>query len=91
MTDQEKVIVQKAFVLLPPLHQRTLKIHLKSISVLDDMPNTALTVTLNSRDSSRKYHIAIRAAILKPSISEWLTEKETSCFDTTGGKFNIAV
>jgi hypothetical protein len=99
LTADEHLIVAKAFSLLPPLHQRILKTHLRSISFLDDMPNTALTSTLNADESFRLYHITIRAAILKQTVSEWLTEKERTCFEADsslqifveGGSLNALV
>lgn len=81
MTQEENKLVKEAFEMLPPLHQRVLKEHLKSISFLDNMPNTALTSKIGSETPNRLYHITFRAAILKQNVSEWLTEKERTCFD----------
>lgn len=86
LTNEEKQIVVKAFAALPPMHRRVLKQHLKSISFLDNMPNTALTSRIVKEDSVNLYHITFRAGILHQTISEWATEKEQSCFtrnDTT--------
>lgn len=80
LTAQERDAVTAAFKLMPPLHQRVLKEHLAGISFLDNMPNTALTSMVVSADSVRRFHITFRAAILKQTISEWLTEKERTCF-----------
>ncbi|OOQ58348.1 hypothetical protein BC343_09830 [Mucilaginibacter pedocola] len=85
-TAREFMAINQAFALLPPLHQRVLKEHLAGISFLDDMPNTALTSIVESADSVRRYHITFRAAILKQTVSEWLAEKERTCFipDSSG-------
>jgi hypothetical protein len=91
LTAPEQLIVNQAFALLPPFHQAVLNQHLRSISFLDEMPNTALTAALNPDDTFRVYHITIRAAILKQTVSEWLTEKESTCFDTTGSPFRVAM
>lgn len=80
LTDTERTSIAAAFTTLPPLHQRILKDHLDGISFLDNMPNTALTSIVNPDDSVRRYHITFRAAILKQTISEWLTEKEQTLF-----------
>ena len=80
LTATEKKIVADAFSRLPPLHQKVLKEHLRSISFLDNMPNTALTSTINPGDTFRTYHITFRAGILHQSVSEWITEKELSVF-----------
>lgn len=90
LTKEEMSIVASAVAALPPLHQRVLKQHLKSISFLDNMPNTALTAPITSDDDSIKlFHITFRAGILHQTISEWVTEKERTCF--SGGDSTISV
>jgi len=84
LSPAERLIVERAFAALPPLHQRVLKEHLRSISFLDNMPNTALTSIVNTADAFRLYDITFRAAILRQNVSEWLTEKERACFDAKG-------
>jgi len=91
LTAAEKEIVSSAFALLPPLHRRVLKTRLRSISFLDNMPNTALTGPVNTDTEFRLYHITIRAAILRQTVSEWLTEKEKTCFDTTGSPLRVSI
>jgi hypothetical protein len=80
LTKEEKKIVASAFAALPPLHQRVLKQHLKSISFLDNMPNTALTSPVADTENVNLYHITFRAGILHQTVSEWVTEKERKCF-----------
>ncbi|MDJ1493127.1 hypothetical protein QNI19_09315 [Cytophagaceae bacterium DM2B3-1] len=91
VTSEEEKIIAEAFATLPPLHQRVLKEHLRSINFLDNMPNTALTSTINFEDKFTVYDITIRAAILKQTISEWLTTKELTCYDTTHSQTNVFV
>lgn len=83
LTESEQEKVEKAFSMLPPLHKKILKEHLQSISFMDNMPNTALTSTLETADSSKKFNITFRAGILHETISAWATWKEKSAFDTT--------
>ena len=90
LTTAEVQIVSEAFAILPDLYQTVLKDHLQAISFMDDMPNTALTETLNPDDPYRLYHITFRAAILQQNVSEWLTEKERNCFDNTGSGLSIS-
>jgi hypothetical protein len=80
LTKEEEKIVASAFAALPPLHQRVLKQHLKSISFLDNMPNTALTSPITDKENINLYHITFRAGILHQTISEWVTEKERKCY-----------
>lgn len=89
LTNEEEIIVASAISALPPLHQRVLKQHLKSISFLDNMPNTALTSTITTDGSVNLYHITFRAGILHQNITEWVNEKEATCF--SGGDSTISV
>ncbi|TWR24831.1 hypothetical protein FPZ43_17635 [Mucilaginibacter pallidiroseus] len=80
LTKEELKIVAAAFKVLPPLHQRVLKQHLKSFSFLDNMPNTALTSPVVVKRGINLYHITFRAGILHQNVSEWVNEKERTCF-----------
>jgi len=91
LTAIEKKVVADAFAGLPQLYQMVLKDHLHSISFMDDMPNTALTSPLNIKDTFRLYNITFRAAILHQTVSQWLTWKERTCFDTTGSGLSISI
>lgn len=89
VTDAEKEKIAAAFAMLPPLHQRILKERLKSISFLDNMPNTALTSAINYEEPYNLYHITFRAGILQETISQWLTWKENTGFDTAHSAFRV--
>jgi hypothetical protein len=91
MTAAEKQVVASAFKMLPALYKSILKDHLQSISFMDDMPNTALTASLNPDDPFRLYNITFRAAILHEDVSEWLSKKERTCFDGTGSDITISL
>src|SRR5262249_30209770 len=80
-----------AFAVLPPLHRRVLGERLRSVSFLDGMPNTALTSTVNPEEPYRLFDITIRAAILRQDVSDWLTEKERSCFDAAGSRLSVSI
>ncbi|HOY14674.1 MAG TPA: hypothetical protein PLY70_16120 [Saprospiraceae bacterium] len=83
LTPEEQLKVEQAFLILPPLHQKILSKHLQSISFMDNMPNTALTSTLEMVDSVKQFNITFRAGILHETISEWATWKEKSAFNFT--------
>ena len=89
LTNTEREKIATAFALLPPLHQRVLKERLKSISFLDNMPNTALTSAFNYEEKYNLYHITFRAGILNETISQWLTWKENTCFDTAHARTRV--
>ena len=80
LTPAEKVKVNNAFALLPPLHQRILKQHLQSISFMDNMPNTALTTPVDTGGLTKMFNITFRAGLLDENISQWATWKENTCF-----------
>lgn len=87
LSKEERRIISEAFSTLPLLHQQVLKEHLKSISFLDNMPNTALTAPVTTGEGINLYHITFRAGILHQTITDWVTEKERTCF--TGGDSSI--
>lgn len=81
LTENERAKVEKAFSFLPPLHQKILKANLHSISFMDNMPNTALTSTLENQGGVKMFNITFRAGIFNETISEWATAKELICYD----------
>lgn len=91
LTDDDRQQLVAAIAILPPLHQAVLKQRLRRISLLNDMPNTALTSEIDSTESYPLFDITIRAAILKQSAAEWLKEKESSCFDRKESTFSLRV
>ncbi|NBA88344.1 hypothetical protein GVN16_21405 [Emticicia sp. CRIBPO] len=91
LTPEEYKKVDLALKKLPALHQSVLKDHLASISFVDNMPNNALTSTLNTTDSFKVFNITIRAGILNQNVSDWLTAKEQTCFDTTNSDWSVSV
>jgi hypothetical protein len=91
LTEGERRRLSAAFAALPPLHRQVLSERLRSVSFLDGMPNTALTSTVNPDEPFRLFDITIRAAILRQNVSEWLTEKERSCFDAAGSPLSVSI
>ena len=80
LTDIEKKKLDKAFSILPPLHQNILKEHLYSISFMGNMPNTALTSPIETSDSTKMFNITFRAEIINETISKWATWKENTYY-----------
>ncbi|QNF34800.1 hypothetical protein HUW51_19470 [Adhaeribacter swui] len=89
LTTAERQQLQEVFAALPPLHQQVLQNRLRSISFLDNMPNTALTATVNPDAKFPVFDLTVRAAIFKQTASEWMTEKERTCFKSTGSSLAI--
>jgi len=92
LTDIEKEKVENAFAMLPGLHKKILRKHLQSISFMDNMPNSALTSPVESRDATKRFNITFRANVLNETISEWATWKENTCYnDSAGSGYQIKV
>jgi hypothetical protein len=91
LTNEERRQLKAAIEALPPLHRRVLTEHLRVISFLDGMPNTALTSTVNADERYRLFDITINASILRQNVSEWLTQKERTCFDPAGSPLSVSV
>jgi hypothetical protein len=91
LTATERRLVANALAALPPLHRRVLKAHLRSLSFLDNMPNTALTSTVESTAPGPLFDITIRAGILQQTASQWLTEKERTCFAANDSTLQVAI
>lgn len=91
LSPQEYEKVEAAFRKLPALHRKILKDHLVSISFLDNMPNNALTSTLNSSETFKVFNITVRAGMLHETVSEWLTAKERTCFEPSDAGISVAI
>ena len=55
------------------------------------MPNTALTSTVNPDEPYRLFDLTIRAGVLGETVSEFLTQKERSCYDTAGSSLSVFI
>lgn len=91
LTDAERRALARAFTTLPPVHQRVLRERLRRISFLDGMPNTALTSTVDPDAATPVYDLTIRAGVLHESVSEFLTNKERTCFDFSGSARTVVI
>jgi hypothetical protein len=91
LTAVERRKLSNAFAGLPLLHRRILGERLRTVSFLDGMPNTALTSTVNPDEPYRLFDITIRAGVLGEDVSEFLTQKERSCFDTAGSPLSVSI
>jgi hypothetical protein len=91
LTEAERTRVKFALQSLPPLHRRILRERLRGVSFLEGMPNTALTSTVNPGDAFRLFDITVNASILPQGVSDWLTQKERTCFDARGSPLRVSV
>jgi hypothetical protein len=91
LTAVERQKVSRAFAALPPLSHRILRERLRSVSFLDGMPNTALTSTVNPDEPYKLFDVTIRAGIFNEDVSEFLTQKERTCFETANSSLNVSI
>jgi hypothetical protein len=91
LTKEERRQLNEAFDALPPLHRKVLGERLRTLSFLDGMPNTALTSPVDPKAEYRQYDITIRASIFRQTASQWLTEKESTCFDAAGTNRSVSI
>ena len=91
LTDGERAALMRGFEALPAAHQRVVRERLRRISFLDGMPNTALTSRIDGANGVALYDLTIRASVLRETVSEFLTQKERTCFDLTGSARTVVV
>jgi hypothetical protein len=91
LTAVERQKVSRAFAALPPLSHRILRERLRSVSFLDGMPNTALTWTVNPDEPYKLFDVTIRAGIFNQNVSQFLTQKERTCFETANSSLNVSI
>jgi len=91
LTTDEQTIVERAFDILPPLNRRVLTNHLAFIFFIEGMPNAAQTFPMERANSLPLFGISVDSKILRQSASEWLTEKERTCFSFTNSYASLRV
>lgn len=91
MSREEIQVLADAISLLPPLHLRVMKQHLKSISFVDNMPNTAITTPVTSNERIKLFHITFRSGILHQTISDWASQKENTCYSKADSTISISI
>ncbi|MEE1963143.1 hypothetical protein V1387_10645 [Allomuricauda taeanensis] len=92
LTEGEREAFQKSLSLLPNSYKKVLQEHLHSFSFMDNMPNTALTSTLDTTVHREMFNITFRAGIFQETISEWATWKENMCYKATeNGEYQLRI
>lgn len=82
LTDAEWTAVEAALDRLPALHTRSLKMHLRRLSVVetDAGLGSALTSLVETCDGSLQFDITLRSELLHGGLSEFLARKEQGLF-----------
>lgn len=91
LTEVERLKWKAAIELLPPRQWRVLTKRLRSVNFLDNMPVGGMVLPAESSGPDPLYDIAISAAVLAKTASEWLTEKERSIFRGENSPMTVKV
>lgn len=91
VTPAEGGILTNALVQLTPFQREVLQNHLHAIYFIDGLPNNALTFPDGGPTSKRIYSIVVRAGVLHETISELVTRKERTLFDSAGSDLFVTV
>ena len=91
VTPAEGAILTNALAQLTPFQREVLQNHLHAIYFIDGLPNNALTFPDGGPISKRMYSIAVRAGVLHETISELVTRKERTLFDSAGSDLSVTV
>ena len=91
VTPAEGDILTYALAQLTPFQRDVLQNHLHAIYFIDGLPNNALTFPDRGPTSKRIYSIVVRAGVLHETISELVTRKERTLFDSSGSDLFVTV
>jgi hypothetical protein len=91
VTPAERAIVTNALAQLTPLQREVLQKRLRAIYFIDGLPNNALTFSEGGSKVEPTYSIAVRAGVLHETISELVTRKERTLFDSAGSDLSVTV
>ncbi len=91
LTAHERTVVEDAFRQLPPLHRRVLMEHLLAIYFLESPPVTGQTLPADIKEPHQFFDFIFNAAALKLTASEWLTQKERTCFRPDKSGYSVRV
>jgi hypothetical protein len=91
LTEREWTRVERAIADLPPLHREVLERRLARLSFIDapSSAGTALTRASDGPDGGSLFDITIRADVLDKSLSDFLTEKESTLFSDDGSGLGV--
>jgi hypothetical protein len=91
VTPPERMIVADALEQLTPFQREVLQKRLRAIYFIDGMPNNALTFPDGGSTAEPMYSIAVRAGALHETVSDLVTRKERTLFDSAGSDFSVTV
>jgi hypothetical protein len=91
VTPGERIILANAFAQLTPFQRVVLRNRLHAIYFIDGLPGNALTFPDGGPTTEPKYNIAVRAGALHETVSELVTRKERTLFDSVSSELSVTV
>ena len=91
VTPDERIILVNALAQLTPFQREVLRNRLHAIYFMDELPGNALTFPDGGPTTEPKYSIAVRAGALHETVSELVTRKERTLFDSAGSELSVTV
>jgi hypothetical protein len=91
VTSAERAILANALAQLTPFQREVLQKRLRAIYFIDGLPNNALTFPDGGSTAEPTYSIAVRSGALHETISELVTRKERTLFDSAGSELSVSV
>lgn len=91
VTPAERIILVNALAQLTPFQRRVLQNRLHAIYLMDGLPGNALTFPDGGPTADPMNSIAVRAGALHETVSELVTRKERTLFDSAGSELSVTV
>ena len=91
VTPVERIILANALAQLTPFQREVLQNRLHAIYFIDGLPNNALTFPDGGTTTEPVYSIAVRAGALHETVSELVTRKERTLFDSAASELSVTV
>ena len=91
VTPAERVTLENALAQLTPFQREVLQKRLHAIYFIDGLPGNALTFPDGGSTPKPMYSIAVRAGALHETVSELVTRKERTLFESAGSDLSVTV
>ena len=89
VTPGERITLANALAQLTPFQHGVLLNRLHAIYFIDGLPGNALTFSDGGPTAKPKFNIAVRAGALHETVSELVTRKERTLFDSAGSELSL--
>lgn len=91
VTPGERITLVNALAQLTPFQREVLHKRLHAIYFMDGLPGNALTFPDGGPTAEPMYSIAVRAGALHETVSELVTRKERTLFDSAGSELSVTI